>query len=151
MTRRLATSAAGVAASEDIKRPCTCGPNGHCALSCPNRPKAPRAAPEAAIQRAIIDRLRWHGVLVMHVPNAGKRSAIAGRRLKGEGMRPGWPDLACYQHGRHALLEVKAPKGRVSEAQRECHGELLRHAFPVAVVTSQDEAVEVLRARGFAL
>lgn len=110
-----------------------------------------RGNPEAQIQRAIIDRLRFHGVLVMHVPNAGKRSAIAGRRLKSEGMRPGWPDLAAYQHGRHALLEVKAPGGRVSPAQRECHAELGRHAFPVAVVTSQDEAIEALRERGFSV
>jgi hypothetical protein len=130
--------------------PCVCGPNGTCAASCPNRPKK-RAAPEAAIQRAIIDRLQWLGVLCVHIPNAGKRSVVAGRRLKAEGMRPGWPDLACYQHGKHALLEVKAPKGRLSPAQHACHAELGRHAFMVAVVTSQDEAVEALRERGFSL
>lgn len=113
--------------------------------------KAPRGRPEAAIQRAIIDRLRWAGILAIHIPNEGKRTAITGRRLKGEGMRPGFPDLICYQHGHHALLEVKAPKGRTSDAQRECHAELGRHGFTVAVVTSQDEAVEALRARGFRL
>jgi hypothetical protein len=129
--------------------PCACGPNGNCPATCKNRPRKPRKAPEALIQRAIIDRLRFCGVLCIHIPNAGKRSAIAGRRLKGEGMRPGWPDLACYQHGRHALLEVKAPKGRLSPAQVECHAELGRHAFTVATVTSQDEAVEALRERGF--
>jgi hypothetical protein len=111
--------------------------------------KPRRAAPEAQIQRAILQRLQWLGILCVHIPNAGKRSAIAGRRLKGDGMRPGWPDLACYQHGKHALLEVKAPKGRLSPAQVETHGELGRHAFTVAVVTSQDEAIEALRERGF--
>ena len=110
-----------------------------------------RAAPEAAIQRAIIDRLRWHGVMAIHVPNAGKRSAIAGRRVKAEGLRPGFPDLVALQGGRCAFLEVKAPKGRLSPAQVECHAELERQGFSVAVVTSQDEAIAALRARGFVL
>jgi hypothetical protein len=110
-----------------------------------------RAAPEAAIQRAIIDRLRWHGVMAIHVPNAGKRSAIAGRRVKAEGLRPGFPDLVALQGGRCAFLEVKAPKGRLSPAQVECHAELERQGFGVAVVTSQDEAIAALRARGFVL
>lgn len=108
-----------------------------------------RGSPEATIQRAIIDRLRWHGILCVHIPNEGKRSAIAGRRLKADGMRPGWPDLACYQDARHALLEVKAPNGRLSPAQQECHAVLARHGFVVAVVTSQDQAVAALREAGF--
>lgn len=117
-----------------------------------NRFVAPkRGRPEATIQRAILARLRLAGVLAVHIPNGGRRSAVTGRHLKADGMRPGFPDLICYQHGRHALLEVKAPGGRLSPAQREMHGELGRHAFPVAVVTSQEEAVEALRERGFRL
>jgi len=109
-----------------------------------------RGNPEALIQRAIIDRLRWFDVLCHHSPNEGKRTAITGRRLKGEGMRAGWPDLACYgPNGEHALLEVKAPKGRLSDAQRECHAELARKGQVVRVVTSQDEAVSALREAGF--
>jgi len=107
---------------------------------------------EAQIQRAIIDRLRFLGVLAVHVANEGKRSERAGARLKGEGMRPGWPDLACYQDGRHALLEVKRPGYRpssVSDNQRACHALLDEHGFPVAIVTSQDEAVDALRMAGF--
>lgn len=108
--------------------------------------------PEAAIQRAILARLRWHGILCHHSPNEGKRAAITGKRLKGEGMRPGWPDLACYgPNGEHALLEVKAPKGRLSDAQRECHAELARRGIAVHTVTSQDEAVAALREAGFRL
>jgi hypothetical protein len=109
----------------------------------------PRAAPEAAIQRAIIDRLRWHGVMCIAIPNEGRRSPAEAARMKARGLRPGVPDLLCVQHGRAWFLEVKAPKGRLSPAQVECHGELARHAFPPNVVTSQDEAVEALRAVGF--
>lgn len=113
------------------------------------RAKKRRGNPEALTQRAIIERLRWHGILCHHSPNEGKRAAVTGRRLKGDGMRPGWPDLAVYQDGRHALLEVKAPKGRLSPAQVECHAELRRQGFVVGTVTSQDEAIEALRAAGF--
>ncbi len=132
--------------------PCTCGPNGNCPADCDLRrePKK-RAAPEAAIQKAILDRLRWHGVFAAHVPNAGKRSAVTGRRMKAEGLRPGFPDIIAIKHERVAFLEVKAPKGRLSPAQVECHAELLRHGYSVAVVTSADAAVEALIAAGFGI
>jgi predicted ATPase with chaperone activity len=129
--------------------PCVCGPNGNCPMSCPNRPKR-RGAPEAAIQRAIIDRLRLYGVLCVAVPNEGKRTAVTGRRLKGAGMRPGFPDLICMQDGQAAFLEVKAPKGVVSDAQHIMHAELELQRMRVAVVRSQDEAVAALRGWGFA-
>ena len=119
-------------------------------------PKPRRAVPlESAVQRAIIDRLRMRGVLCVHVPNAGKRSVVAGRVLKADGMRPGWPDLACYgAGGRHALLEVKRPgytASAVSDAQRDTHALLASLGVACAVVTSQDEAVEALRSFGWPL
>jgi hypothetical protein len=129
--------------------PCTCGPHGACPASCPNRPRKRRAAPEAAIQRAIIDRMRWCGVLCVAVPNEGKRSVVAGRVLKGTGMRPGFPDLICMQDGRVAFLEVKAPAGVVSGAQAAMHAELERQGMRVAVVRSQDEAVASIKRWGF--
>jgi len=144
------------------RAPCTCGPHGICDTACPKRaaPKK-RGSPEAAIQRAIIDRLRFLGVLAVHIPNEGKRSETTGRRMKADGMRPGWPDLACYQDGKHALLEVKRPgwdwakpgtkTARREDNQRACHAELERQGFPVAVVRSQEEAIAALRAQGFRL
>jgi hypothetical protein len=140
----------GPAAKGKRALPCVCGPYGNCAASCPNRPKPRRAAPEAAIQRAIIDRLRLYGVLCVAVPNEGKRSRVAGARLKGTGMRPGFPDLICMQDGQAAFLEVKVPRGVVSDAQRDMHEELQRQRMLVAVVRSQDEAVTALRGWGFA-
>jgi hypothetical protein len=72
-----------------------------------------RAAPERAIQIAIKRRLALSGVVCHHSPNAGKRSVIAGRMLKAEGMITGWPDLTLVgPDKRIAFLEVKAEKGR---------------------------------------
>jgi hypothetical protein len=110
-----------------------------------------RGNPEALIQRAIISRLRWLGVLAVSVPNEGKRTAVTGRALKGNGMRPGFPDLICMQAGRVAFLEVKAPAGRLSHTQGEFHEELRRQAMFVAVVRSQDDAVSALRDAGFSV
>lgn len=97
---------------------------------------------EAGIQIAIIDALRWRGIMAVHIANEGRRSVVAGRRLKQQGMRPGFPDLALYgPGGRHMLMEVKAPKGRVSEAQAECIAELQARGVHVAVVRSIDDAL----------
>ena len=114
-------------------------------------PRRRRASQEAGIQRAIIARLRWHGCMVVHVPNEGKRSARGGRFAKGIGLRPGFPDLAVYRDGRHALLEVKSPRGRLSPAQIETHAELKRHGAAVFVVRSQDDALSALASEGWRL
>ncbi len=93
------------------------------------------------------------GVLTVHVPNAGKRTAIGGRMLKADGLRPGFPDLLCYMDGgRHALLEVKRPgytASAVREDQHAMHDQLRAHGIPVAIVTSQDEALAALQGWGW--
>ena len=109
-----------------------------------------KAQPEAAIQRAIIARLRLSGIVCHHSPNAAKRSVISGRRVKQDGMITGWPDLTVVgPEGLVAFLEVKAPKGRLSGAQDEI-GKMLRHMGHIwTVVHSQDEAVAWLQAWGW--
>lgn len=118
------------------------------------RRRAALPAPqEAAIQRAIIDACRWRGIMAVHVPNAGKRSVQAARRLKGEGMRKGFPDLALYAPGgRHMLMEVKRPRyspSDVSDAQRDVHARLGELGQTVVIVTSVDDAMGALRAAGW--
>lgn len=115
----------------------------------PRKRQRKPAASESAIQQAIKQRLIFHGVVAVHVPNAGKRSFVAGAKLKREGMMTGFPDLLCIgDGGRIAFLEVKTATGRLSDAQRDCHDMLTRKGCNVAVVRSQDEAVEVCRAWG---
>ena len=107
-----------------------------------------RAAPERAIQIAIKRRLALSGVICHHSPNAGRRSVIAGRMLKAEGMITGWPDLTLVgPDKRIAFLEVKAEKGRTSAAQDDCLAMLRRMGHDVAVVRSQDDAVLLLPGR----
>jgi len=109
----------------------------------------PTRAPERAIQIAIRNRLALYGVVALHIPNAGRRSVVAGRRLRDEGMIAGAPDLICIcPNGRTAWLEVKAPGGRVSDRQAAFHAMLTRLGHRVAVVTDQEEAVARLREWG---
>ena len=109
-----------------------------------------KAQPEAAIQRAIIARLRMSGIVCHHSPNAAKRSVIGGRRIKADGMITGWPDLTVVgREGLVAFLEVKAPGGKLSPAQSEIGDMLTRMGHTWAVVRSQDEAVATLQAWGW--
>jgi len=110
------------------------------------RPKAS----ESSIQQAIRQRLIFHGVVAVHVPNAGKRSVVGGWKLKREGMMTGFPDLICLgDAGRIGFLEVKTDTGRLSDAQLSCHDMLRRKGHLVAVVRSQDDAVAVLQGAGW--
>lgn len=109
-----------------------------------------RAHLEAVIQRAIIARLKLSGIVCHHSPNAARRSVNAGRRIKADGMITGWPDLIVVgPEGLVAFLEVKTPRGKLSEAQREIGMALCRMGHTWQVVRSQDEAVTWLQAWGW--
>jgi hypothetical protein len=80
-----------------------------------------RRQPEAALQRALIDHLRWRAPseFAFHVPNGGWRSPVEAAILKGQGVRPGVPDLVVIKDGLPFALELKAEGGRLSAAQSE--------------------------------
>ena len=100
------------------------------------------------------DRTRIGGVLVgdylAAVPNAGKRSARAGARLKAEGLRPGFPDLALTMpaRGYHGLfIEMKrvgAPESDVRDNQREWLERLNKIGYFAYVARGFAEARELL-------
>lgn len=54
---------------------------------------------------------------------------------------PGIPDLFVMGHGRFAWMEVKRPKGRVSEHQRAWHALAQKNGVPCIVVRSEAEAM----------
>lgn len=111
--------------------------------------KLPRVS-ERSIQIAIKNHLIFHGVVCVHVPNAGKRSLAGGRIAKAEGLHPGFPDLILLRGGGLVgFLEVKAADGRLSPAQVDCHAMLRRLGQPLEVVRSQDEALAAVKAWGW--
>jgi hypothetical protein len=109
---------------------------------------------EGPIQRSILAylRLRLPGCVVAAVPNStdigGKRAMLAVANQKRNGLLPGFPDVVCYWCGECLLVEVKAPGGSLSKAQKDCHERLRAAGFQVVVARSIDDispAVDALR------
>lgn len=76
---------------------------------------------EDDIQQAVCNHLRVRalpGVVFFAVPNGGRRNAREAGRMKAAGVTPGVSDLILIARGKVFCLELKAPKGRASEAQR---------------------------------
>ncbi len=80
------------------------------------------------------------------VPNGADVSAAQRIRLVKEGMLAGFPDVLII--GKHGLLliEFKRPdkKGVISQEQADLHSRLADLGFHVSVVTSADQAKQVV-------
>jgi hypothetical protein len=88
---------------------------------------------EQAIQRAVFGHLAVHAAtatFAFHPGNGGARSPIEAKILKGQGVTPGVPDVIAIKGGQIFGLELKAPGGRLSPAQIECHELVARKAAP---------------------
>jgi hypothetical protein len=114
---------------------------------------AKRTYPERTIQCAIVKALRKHcrpsQAFWYAIPNGGKRDVITAARLKAEGVVPGAPDLGfVLPRGLAAFLEIKASKGRQSEAQEHIERQIESLGGRYAVAHSVDEAWAVLSAWG---
>lgn len=108
---------------------------------------------ERQVQRAILQMcgLCYPRVYIHHSPNglflgSARDKAIRGGAMKGDGTKAGFPDLIClWAPAKGCFLEVKRPKaGRLSDNQKESHSRLEEIRWPVAVVTSVEEAYEFL-------
>lgn len=109
-----------------------------------SRRKKPRDI-EGPIQIEIVDWLRSVlpvGCMVHHCRNEIKRGGDTFAREQAKATRlgsvTGWPDLIVlpFAHIGALFFEVKAPNGRVSEAQTQVHAELAHLGYRVAVVRS---------------
>lgn len=109
---------------------------------------------ERQVQRSILAMIRqcFPDVLYHHSPNGSylagdaRSRQVQGGILQGDGTKKGWPDLQCVWDGGIAFLEVKRPKlGKLSDEQKAIHEQLRERGWPVATVTSIDEAYAFLR------
>lgn len=101
---------------------------------------------EGPIHRSVTQYLRRSlptGWIVSHVANK-PRSAKQGAREKAMGALAGWPDLQILGPGPGGpscwFMEIKAPGGRLSDAQREVSDRLVDAGFPVRVIRSVEDA-----------
>src|SRR5262249_34084602 len=82
-----------------------------------------RARPEAAIQRAVFQRLRARGapgVFAFHPANGGYRKPVEAAIMKGLGVVAGVPDVIAVDNGRCFAMEIKAEGGRATDKQLAC-------------------------------
>lgn len=86
--------------------------------------------------------------LIAAVPNGGYALTIQqARRLKREGLSPGYPDILIDYpaHGYAGLrIETKAPGGRVSPEQREWRENLLRAKYAHAFCYSASDIINLI-------
>ena len=101
------------------------------------RPK--RAHPEETLQRQVahfLDSHLAHGAVWFHPPNGGGRSKAEAGALKAQGVKPGIPDILIFCNGTVVFIELKAPKGYPSPAQRDMHARLRAAGYQVGVARS---------------
>jgi hypothetical protein len=102
---------------------------------------------EHALQVGIVRMIRatWPEVIVYAVPNGGARSITEAKRLKDEGVTSGVSDLALVlPSGQAAFIEVKTPKGVLSDAQKAFRDRCYLNGIPWACARSLPDAVEIL-------
>lgn len=102
---------------------------------------------EMAIQTTFRGRMKVMApaIMLVAVPNAGKRTAWERTQRAKEGMLAGFPDMIALYAGRTAYLEFKTGDGALSANQVEVLNRLSRMDFPVGVFRSADTAVEWLQ------
>jgi hypothetical protein len=120
-------------------------------------PKRRQAAtPERDLQGAVVKWARMVGCMISATVNEQRsistdpnEQARFYQSRKRAGVVKGWPDLTlCTPEGRVAFVELKAARGRLSQAQIDVHAWLRTHGHVVLVARSVDELADGLAAAG---
>ncbi len=74
----------------------------------------------------------------------GYRTKAEAGIAKARGVKAGWPDVLIVFKGRAVFFELKAPKGRLSAAQKAVHERLRLAGAVVYTVRSLDELAAFL-------
>jgi len=110
-----------------------------------------RNRPEDAIQRAVFEHIRARPALnlvAFAVPNGGARSKAEAAIMQGLGVTAGVPDIILIHDGRVYALELKAEKGKLTEAQTEMMWRLCNAGAKVGVTYGLDGALDFLESYG---
>jgi hypothetical protein len=106
---------------------------------------------EEYLQMALCNHLRVRakpGVVWWHTPNGGKRGGREAGRFKRMGVLPGVSDLIFVARGKVFCLELKAPRGRASEAQLIFQSAVNSAGGYTSIAHGVDEALKALELWG---
>lgn len=81
----------------------------------------------------------------------GGGGKVRGGRLKAMGLKPGWPDIAIIFTGRPIFIELKGPKGKLSDAQITMDLRLNGAGAVTAICRSLEEVEDFLIVCGIPL
>lgn len=103
---------------------------------------------ESNLQKACV---RWFRLqypklasLLFAVPNGGARNAVTGAILKAEGVTKGVADLLLLvptKHHHALCVEMKTPKGRQSQAQKDWQKAVTDQGYSYIVCHSAEEFI----------
>ena len=109
---------------------------------------------EAQEQKALFEWARWNAKrypaleLLYHIPNGGSRNPIEAHNLKGQGVKPGVPDICLPVPSHHytaLYIELKRRKGgRVSEAQKRMLFKLNKYGNMAVVAYGFEDAKRII-------
>ena len=108
--------------------------------------------PEQQIHRAVVQHLRQRGVtdlVFLHPANGGFRRRVEAKIFSGLGVRSGATDLLLWHDGKRFALELKAPKGRATEAQLQFLADMEKAGAYTCLAEGLDRAIAVLETWGF--
>ncbi len=126
----------------------------------PRAPGAPkRKQPEATLQRSVVTLLSWllappaWFTAIGHGPRGrgnqkGDEGYNRGAQWKGLGVKAGVPDLLIVYRGNAYWIELKAPKGVVSEDQKRAHLDLRTAGCGLEVCRSLEDVQKILAVWG---
>jgi hypothetical protein len=97
---------------------------------------------EKEIQKTILDYLTLRSIFHYKHNNSGIYKPATGSYIPSQSK--GAPDIICIIEGRYVGLEVKTPKGKLSEDQAEFHRQIIKAGGIVFTVRSLDEAIEAV-------
>jgi penicillin-binding protein-related factor A (putative recombinase) len=97
---------------------------------------------EKEIQRDILRYLALRGLFHYKNNTVGIFKQATGTYIPSPSK--GAPDIVCILKGRFIGLEVKTPKGKLSDDQGEFHRQILKAGGIVFTVRSLDEAIEAV-------
>jgi VRR-NUC domain len=108
-----------------------------------------RARPEAELQAAVVEHLRWRAksdALFLHPANGGTRDIREAAHFKRMGVLAGASDLLLWHRGNSFALELKAAAGRLSDAQRDFLARFNDAGGHSACAEGLDHALQILEA-----
>lgn len=102
---------------------------------------------ESKLQREVVKYLRLElrmcGGLIFAVPNGGKRNAIEAKIQVAEGTLHGVSDLIILlPNARTVFVEMKTPKGKQSEYQKDFENTVKSLGFDYLIWRSIDDSIQ---------